>query len=428
MARRFARIALDALTTLQVEAADLGNNFFVTAESVGHSRARIVTELLKELNEFVRGYFIEEDPVHLIDSKPTFVREYTHVIASSLPEAALRKLSAICWEHSIPLIVVRSYGLLGYLRIAIDEHRVVESKRENVAEDLRLFNPFPELLAFANSFDYSKLNDPQFSHVPYAALLIQALAKWRKEHDGKAPTTSAEKTQFRADLKKSARSFGQENIEEAIKAAPKYCWQPVQLRSEVAAVLKDPKIGQISDTTPNFWVLATALRDFIANEGQGSLPQAGIVPDMHSDTESFIALQKIYQEKANKDLAVMVARVNTLLAKASKHAAIHEDEVKSFCRNAQFLQVLRYTSIESELTGKNAAAVAALKQALEEPNSYASWYLVLRAADRFISANGRYPGAFDDEVHAHSALRGADTRWLTRACRLRLTWASLRRS
>ena len=32
----------------------------MTAESVGHSRARIVTELLKELNEFVRGSFIEE--------------------------------------------------------------------------------------------------------------------------------------------------------------------------------------------------------------------------------------------------------------------------------------------------------------------------------------------------------------------------------
>src|SRR5690606_27812419 len=109
----------------------------------------------------------------------------------------------------------------------------------------------------------------------------------------KAPSTSAEKTQFREGLKKLARAFGQENINEAVKAAPKYCWQPVQLRSEVKALLADAKVGQITDTTPNFWVLTTALRDFVANEGQGSLPQAGMVPDMHSDTESFIALQKM---------------------------------------------------------------------------------------------------------------------------------------
>lgn len=107
-----------------------------------------------------------------------------------------------------------------------------------------------------------------------------------------------------------------------------------------------------------------------------------------------------FQEKANKDLAVMVSRVTALLSKAPKHAPIPEDEVRSFCRNAQFLQALRFTSIESELTNKNAAAIASLKQALEEPGSYASWYILLRSVDRFAASHGRFPGAFDDEVEA----------------------------
>ncbi len=44
----------------KVEASDLGTNFFVTLKSVGESRARVVTELLGELNEYVKGNYVEE--------------------------------------------------------------------------------------------------------------------------------------------------------------------------------------------------------------------------------------------------------------------------------------------------------------------------------------------------------------------------------
>lgn len=48
--------------SIQVEATDTGNNFFVTQSSIGQPRAKVVTELLKELNEFVNGNYIVEDP------------------------------------------------------------------------------------------------------------------------------------------------------------------------------------------------------------------------------------------------------------------------------------------------------------------------------------------------------------------------------
>ncbi len=271
-----------------METADLGNNFFVKADSVGQPRAQVVTALLQELNEFVRGQFVAEDPVHLLERNPHFVLDFTHVVASGLPEAAVRRLAAVCWPAHIPVVWVRSYGFLGYIRLAVDEHRIVESKRENVPEDLRIFNPFPELQAYAAAFNLAALPDDKQSHVPYPVLLIQALDRWRAEHGGKAPATSAEKTAFKAEVKKYARSFGQENVEEALKAANKYCWQPLPLRSELAALLADPKAGQ--PDAGSFWIMVGALRDFIAQEGGGSLPQAGAVPDMHSDTDSFIAL------------------------------------------------------------------------------------------------------------------------------------------
>ena len=208
---------------------DLGNNFFLDSQSLGHSRAVRVTELLRELNDRVKGYSVDEvrlvvracivdcvipvkhvilgvhvfiksclakqgmikltnnqDPVALINTKLEFFDTYTIVVACDLPEAALRKLATYLYEHNIPLVVPRSYGFIGYLRIATPEHTsnispstsssffltillflVIESKPDNPADDLRMFTPFPELLAYADSIKLEGLDSAHHSHVPY---------------------------------------------------------------------------------------------------------------------------------------------------------------------------------------------------------------------------------------------------------------------
>ncbi len=50
----------------KVEPADLGNNFFIDEASLGLSRAVRTTELLRELNDRVKGYSVEEVKITLI--------------------------------------------------------------------------------------------------------------------------------------------------------------------------------------------------------------------------------------------------------------------------------------------------------------------------------------------------------------------------
>ncbi|CAG5135281.1 unnamed protein product [Candidula unifasciata] len=50
----------------KVQGEDVGNNFFLTADSVGKSRAQVTTELLSELNEDVSGDFLEEVGAHFL--------------------------------------------------------------------------------------------------------------------------------------------------------------------------------------------------------------------------------------------------------------------------------------------------------------------------------------------------------------------------
>ena len=54
-------------------------------------------------------------------------------------------------------------------------------------------NPWPELLEYANSFDLDTKDETVRSHLPYVAILIQLLNKWKKDHGGAVPKTYEEK-------------------------------------------------------------------------------------------------------------------------------------------------------------------------------------------------------------------------------------------
>ncbi len=58
----------------------------------------------------------------------------------------------------------------------------MESKPDNVnIDDLRLVNPFPELLEYVNSINMKDLDDAQHSHTPWSVILIQLLEKWKAD-------------------------------------------------------------------------------------------------------------------------------------------------------------------------------------------------------------------------------------------------------
>lgn len=68
----------------KVSASDLGNNFLVEADSLGESRAKVVTELLQELNETVSGSYVEEAPEAMIENNPRFFAQFTVVVATQV--------------------------------------------------------------------------------------------------------------------------------------------------------------------------------------------------------------------------------------------------------------------------------------------------------------------------------------------------------
>lgn len=54
-----------------------------------------------------------------------------------LCEADAVTIDAICRQHGVRLLLLRSYGLLGYVRPSVPEQRIVESKPDSKVDDLR---------------------------------------------------------------------------------------------------------------------------------------------------------------------------------------------------------------------------------------------------------------------------------------------------
>ncbi|KAK1304751.1 NEDD8-activating enzyme E1 regulatory subunit [Acorus calamus] len=379
----------------KVEMNDLGNNFLVDASSVGQSRAKCVCTFLQELNDAVKAKFIQESPERLLETNPSFFSQFTLIIATQLLEDSILKLDKICREGNVMLVIARSYGLTGIVRISVKEHTVIESKHEHFVEDLRFHNPWPELKQFAESIDLNVVDPVIHKHIPYAVILIKLVEKWKEMHDGHLPLTRKEKDEFKHLIKSLMLDIDEDNYKEAIRASFKVC--PEGIGSDLSQILEDGS-AEVDFGSSDFWVMVAALKEFIANEGEGEFPLEGSIPDMTSSTEYYVNLQKIYQAKAEVDFLAVEQRVRSILKRIGRDSdAISRADIKTFCRNSRKLAVRRYRSIEDEF--KSPATLELQKNLNDEEYSYTfGFYVLLRAVDRFAANYNRFPGLFDRRV------------------------------
>ncbi|RHY32776.1 hypothetical protein DYB32_002258 [Aphanomyces invadans] len=184
--------------------------------------------------------------------------------------------------------------------------------------------------------------------------------------------TFAEKHDFKQLIRSQCHgSFGQEvNFVEAYDNAFKaYSLPKVIARShgthalllaqdgipdEVLDVLHHAKSVNVTSTTSSFWFIARALAEFV--DKHGALPLSGHVPDMTAFSHTYIALQKIYVNKAALDCDEIFATSAALLKVAGADSArwadnvvgapphtppyrITRDDVAEYCKHASSIRV-----------------------------------------------------------------------------------------
>ncbi|KAI9679398.1 MAG: hypothetical protein M1817_005420 [Caeruleum heppii] len=431
------------IDTPRVTEADLGLNFFLDHASLGQRRAQRTCELLQELNPDVNGRFFEQSTEQLSDID-SFIHDYSLVLLiSPVPPDFLEIVSTAAAEHHIPLIYIHSIGYYSHFSVSLpSSFPIVETHPDPTSTtDLRLLNPWPELLSFVHTKtkDLKTQSDHDHGHIPYVVLLLHYLQQWKTDHEGKAPETYKEKTEFREHVRSGARTEnaegGEENYDEAVGAVLKSL-NPSSLSSSVRDVLDAEETNNLTAEvchpssnphfeplltcleSPNFWLIASALKYFFTTHA--ALPLPGSLPDMKAQSSDYIELQNIYKRKARKDLADIVEHVRAIEDRLGRKNPVDEKEIEAFCKGAAFVKVVRGRPLRNAsdshwtLFGNNAKSIY---QHLLDPTSLMPLYFAFLAHDHCTSStvaplhdNDEPPPIDETSLLSHS------TQLLTRLC------------
>ncbi|KAK8145063.1 hypothetical protein G3M48_004968 [Beauveria asiatica] len=374
-----------------VEDADLGVNFFLDESSRGKSRAQCTTEHLLELNPEVSGQWYPKTSGSFdLQAVLSSVTPYTIILYTlPLPAETIHIIEEYGRLHSTPLVAIRSVGFYGYFRITLPGvFPIVDTHPDKASTaDLRLLNPWPELLQFAQGLtkNIDDLDDDLHGHLPLVAILLHYLEIWKQNHNGAAPTEYSDKIAFRKSvfegMRRNNAEGGEENFEEAAGAVMKH----------VIAQSLPESLREVFeyDNTERFY------------QKHGQLPVSGGLPDMKAQSSVYIQLQNIYKSKARQDASEVFSIARGLAA----DVVIDPSEVEQFCKNARFIKLINFARtapriediVANELSQEKMADTAGL----DIQSSLIYLYLALSLSPNSLAPSAE---AMREAIYAHAPL------------------------
>ena len=304
----------------------------------------------------------------------------------------LEKISHHTDKSSIPLFYIHCQGFFSHFSVQLPaQFPIVDTHPDPAStQDLRLFNPWPELLEFLEkkTGDLDSLSDHDHGHVPYLLILLHFLNIWKTSHDGQHPANYSEKKEFKTLLESGARTNnsegGEENFDEAAAAVLKSL-NPPSISSGLREVFEADDCQKLTSTSASFWIIANAIQKFHASHN-GLIPLPGALPDMKAQSSDYIQLQNIYKAKARSDLAEVTRTIRHLEQEIDRKPLIEPAEIEAFCKGAQFVKLIhgrpiRVAKCTAEIDWSDRAK--ALSQELQDPDSLLPIYFAFLALDRY---------------------------------------------
>jgi len=340
------------------------------------------------------------------------------IVASDLTPPVLKSLAAYCQRAAHPLLIVQSYGLIGTVRLQAPPLPIIDPKPRSTKPDLRIGHPFPALRAHFEQLSKQlvQMNTRDLGHVPYPVLLWHLLEQYKTNHNGRAPTTFAEKQEFAASIRTAATNYADQlNFQEAhSNAYLAYNNTTTGSRMDVAHVTA---LQQKAAPESDFAVLLQALQTFLQTHDQQP-PLHGSIPDMTASTTNYVSLQRLYRQQAEADLQAFAALVTEIIHNSSSSSSnthkrdISMDRITTFCQNAAHLDLVATRTWVDEYSHhavpediKEELAMALMEVDTEEEHGELTlqmtplwWYLGIRACQAFWEQNGRYPGVLPSKV------------------------------
>lgn len=289
----------------------------------------------------------------------------------------------------IPVLYLHSVGFFSTFSVQLPaEFPIVETHPDpESTQDLRLLNPWPELVAAAANLDnLDTLDDHQHGHIPYILLLLHFLEQWKQSHQGNAPNNYKEKTEFREFVRSQTRTSnpegGEENFDEAVAAVLKTI-SPFSLRSSIREIFEMNQCQHLSASSQDFWIIASAIKTFYASHGV--LPLPGSLPDMKAQSADYVSLQKIYKTKARQDVEEVTATVRHLESNLRRQTpAIPDQEIEVFCKNAAHIKVVLGREIPQISIDGDTSTLKTIRNKLNDSDTLIPIFIAMQILDSVV--------------------------------------------
>ncbi|KAK4684019.1 NEDD8-activating enzyme E1 regulatory subunit, partial [Tremellales sp. Uapishka_1] len=375
---------------------DVATNFFLHPDSIGVTVAGEAVRFLKELNPSVEGLARVDDPAELIRTNPDYFLSFTLIIVSNIEPALELELADLLWSASshpdgpdIPLVAIRNSGFLGRVEIQLREHCVIDS-HPDTTHTLRIDQPFTALEEYAKGLDLENIDSMEYSHVPWVVLLVRAGSAWRQSHAGTLPSTSEEKDEFKSLLRAQKKKGDEENYDEALGQAYKV-WSTTEVPYELKDLLEDNNIVNITPNSKNLHLLLHTLKRYLAPSPH-LLPTSPTLPDMHSSTTSYIALQNLYRAQAATDLQQFKSLLAGVLQQVGLPVdAIPTEEIEGFVKNAGGVGIVKGRPLRESKEARGGLREVLAEADLEDFPLPLAIHLAFLASERYHSSQKSWP-------------------------------------
>ncbi|GME86444.1 unnamed protein product [Ambrosiozyma monospora] len=226
------------------------------------------------------------------------------------------------------------------------------------------------------------MDDQSYAHTPYSILLTKVFQQHVAEN-GKRPTIKEMRTKL-AELRRDDET----NLEEAYNRANMVLKNSNELNYQLREIFENPKLDDLTKTTPIFWIYTKALKNFY--EKHFVIPLSGALPDMESDTSSYIELQQLYRKKHEEDKTEIKDSVLSLLEELGRSKEeFNQQYLDTFVKNCKFMEVHHGSTkkfdgklyIENQWDPKKINGI--------------NVYLAFLAISEFYKAKGRFPTSSD---------------------------------
>ena len=392
----------------KVQEEDTLTNFFVTSASISQPRAEAAAVLLNELNPFAKVSAIVADPTTF----PQFDEISGNVVVittGNWTPAKLKELSDRCRAKCFKQIHLQSTGFFGAFYMDGGLHHLIEgAAAAQYPNELRLLNPFPELIQYFESFDLDKLDDKDHAHVPFLVILHQARTKLMKELN--VPKLTYAHRQQLIDIVTSMRRKKQNASEIEWPYLEEEAFDEAIQRIALAygSAFPPPEtmdcFSVLTESVPEdnkepFWRLTRAVHNFYTKHGV--LPHYGGCPDLETSPEYYRQLRDLYAKKSKADWDEVVAEAGS---------DIDPEYVARYAKNVWRIGAVAYKPITEYLEQKPPAEYWD-DSTREQFNRISCVQLLFIAARAFLAKHGRNPTDSEEdkaEILAAILEMGAD--------------------